>query len=99
MEGNGSTPPAPLMCPILTGAMTTAVNIMQKMDTNRQSATIIDPMHKAALSAPPQVAGIPCMKEKCAFWHVGFGACGIAAAPEILNLIGGMLNEQKQPNT
>lgn len=98
MEGNGSTTPPPLICPILTSGITTAVNIMQKMDANRQSATILDPMHQAAFAAPPQVAAIPCMKEKCAFWHAGFGACGIAAAPEIMNLIGGMLSENRKAN-
>lgn len=89
---DGSKQPPPLMCPILTGAITTANGIVSNMQMqNRlQGSGIVAPSGPG----PVQMQGVPCIGDKCGFWARDLGMCGIAAAPHILNIVGGNVMEK-----
>lgn len=95
MSDNG-TPKPPPMCPILTGALTTAHAIASASQREREMSKIIDPFQKAAASQISlNIQGVPCQGKLCGFWYEmgekGEGKCGIAASPGIMDVIGGTL--------
>lgn len=90
---DGSKAPPPLICPILSAAMTVSTGVAQNMAMNERlkgSNLVMPPSN----SGPAQLVGTPCIQEKCGFWHRDTGACGVAAAAHILNIVGGSVMEK-----
>lgn len=77
-----------LICPILTVASTVGAAIMAPKDDGK--IIKVGGQNIQQVQVPIHVFG--CVKEKCAMWHDGMKRCGISAAPELMNLVGGVVN-------
>lgn len=98
--GNGTQPPKQtekqqLICPILTGAVTTAMGLLTNMSMQERLAGSGLTVPRGP--QPVQISGVPCVAEKCGFWHHDTGMCGIAAGAHILNVVGGHMLEKFIP--
>lgn len=89
---DGSKEQPPLLCPILSGAMTVANGIPQSLalQDRLKGSGIVAPNGPG----PVSMQGVPCIGDKCGFWHRDTGACGVAAAAHILNIVGGNIMEK-----